>query len=174
MSNYNLVQALIAEGKVIINETVLTQNSLTGDVENVEYMKSVFYGYNAWMRDAVFAAYNAGQITLNERKEVFSCVKTHAISRVRAYRNITIQSTTVVKQEVVIDRVAELEAELAAVKASDDAKALKIKDLEVSLTVSEAKVNKYEAVLSRLTKRTVVIGNVVTKAYVEVAQRVGF
>lgn len=109
MYNYNLVQALIASGKAVLNNGFIGGSAaLNGNVEDPEYRKSLFLGYTEWMR-SVFAS----GLGADDRAEVFSRVKDSAIAGIRRYRLI---QATAQEAVVVIDEVAVLKAQLAAAK----------------------------------------------------------
>lgn len=109
MYNYNLVQALIASGKTVLNNGFIGGSAaLNGDVECKFYRQSLFVGYTEWMRSVFSSGLDAA-----DRAEVFSRVKDSAIAGIRKYRLI---QSTAQEAVVVIDEVAVLKAKLAAAK----------------------------------------------------------
>lgn len=161
-----MYNAILSAGLVTVSAP---NTNVKGDIETTKVRYEICPGYRIWCHET-FKAEERGLISKTERIEMFTIVKDACINN---YNNEVLKQTTQVA-EVVVDEIALLKAELAA-KTQECAKV--VRELNVTkteLTVSEAKVNQYEAVLSRLQKRTVVIGNVVTKVYTQVAQSVGF
>lgn len=160
-----MYNAILSAGLVTVSAP---NTNVKGNVETTKVRYEVYPGYRIWCSD-VFKAVERGLISERESIDIFVRVKETAISN---YNNALIKQTTQLA-EVVVDEIALLKAELEA-KTQECANVVReLNVTKTALTVSEAKVNQYEAVLSRLQKRTVVIGNVVTKAYVQVASKVG-
>lgn len=154
MYNYNLVQALIASGKTVLNNGFIGGSAaLNGNVEDPEYRKSLFVGYSEWMR-SVFAS----GLCNADRSEVFSRVKDSAIIGIRKYRLI---QATAQETVVVIDEVAVLNAKLAAMQAQ-----LNVTNLELAQRTAD-----HEALIASV--RVQANCGVTTKTYNEVVSKVG-
>jgi hypothetical protein len=154
-----MYNAILSAGLVTVSAP---NTNVKGNVETTKVRYEVYPGYRIWCSD-VFKAVERGLISERESIDIFVRVKETAISNYNLA--VMFQQTTQVA-EVVVDELALLKAELAAVKACDNAKALVIKNLERDNERLVEKVGVYQALIEGLKSRTIVVGNVITKVLV--------
>lgn len=171
MSNYNFVEELIQDGLVML-QTSFIGGEFAKQVPPVNmtvaqekrYRYSLFtnvQSYQVWVN-------NVMSIGLDEADQlaVFGAVKGACYRFLANYRAGKFQSTTVVNNEVVIDRIAELEAELAASKASEKAKSLECNELKSEIKAISYAFNNISNEYANAKSRTVMINGVLTKVVV--------
>lgn len=177
MSNYNFVEELIQDGLVML-QTSFIYGEFAKEVPpaNMTIAQEKRYRYSLFTNAQSYQMWvnNVMSIGLDESDalEVFGAVKAASYRLLANYRAGKFQQTTVSNNEVVVDRVAQLEAELAAVKASETAKSLEIRDLKAEVKTLVHAFEEMSNKVAREKSRTVLINGVLTK--VEVVSKVGF
>lgn len=162
MSNYNLVESLIASGKEMLTKTFVNNEfakqeipcNLDAEQEKL-YRYSLFTGYQEWVTKTT-------QLGLSgyESLVIFSEVKQAAYRGLAKFRVMSVKQTTVIEQVVVIDEVAVLKAELAAMQLA----------LDSVLESKSAVVN--ELMKVKLSMRVHAQNGVKTRVYQEVVSKV--
>jgi methyl-accepting chemotaxis protein len=165
------VESVVKEAIVILKSATASKElALNGnDVSDLAYRKAVFPNYRKALSHI---RRNVDQVNRADAYDELMAWAETTILDFRAQMSVVPKIAPEVAEAILaaksmIDRVAELEAQLVAVKAADDAKALVIKDLNVKLDKINNKLNKAEKVGARLQKRTVVIGKTLTTVFVE-------
>lgn len=153
-----MFNAILSAGLVTVSAP---NTNVKGDLESSKVRYQVCPGYRTWCFE-VFRAVEKGLISEQEKKEIFTIVKDACIYN---YNNAGVKQTTQVT-EVVVDEVAKLKAELAAVKADRKAVVEELETVKRDNRDLTQKVNAYQTLVEGLKSRTVVIGNVITKVLV--------
>ena len=159
-----MYNAILSAGLMTVSAP---NTNVKGNLETPTVRYEVCPGYRTWCHE-VFKAEERGWISERERIEIFTIVKDACIYN---YNNAVIKQTTQVA-EVVVDELALVKAELAAVKA--DRKSL-VEELETVKRDNRdltQKLGAYQTLIEGLKSRTIVVGNVITK--VLVSSKVGF
>lgn len=153
-----MYNAILSAGLVTVSAP---NTNVKGDIGTTKVRYEICPGYRIWCHEA-FKAEERGLISKRERIEMFTIVKDACIYN---YNNEILKQTTQIA-EVVVDEIALLKAELAA-KTQDCANVVReLNVTKTALTVSEAKVNRYESIFASLTKRTVLVGKTITNVFV--------
>ena len=165
----SLVNSLIAEGIAIqvaggISAIALEGKSLEGR-EGAAYAQRIYPSLTAWMRD-VFNAYDNAYLTKTQMLQVFRVVKEDRIERVERFRKSYILQQTTQVAEVVVDELALVKAELAAVKADRKSVVEELETVKRDNRDLTQKLGAYQALIEGLKSRTIVVGNVITKVLV--------
>lgn len=163
-----MYNAILSAGLV----TVSAPNpNVKGNIETTKVRYEMCPGYRVWCHE-VFKAVDGGLISEQQKKEIFTIVKDACIYN---YNNAVIKQTTQIA-EVVVDELAELKAELAAVKASEKAKTFIINKLQNELVESRIELNAEKEVGASLftSLRQLRLNSLVTKVTAVVSQQVGF
>lgn len=144
----------------------LASKATLADLDSLAFRRSVFPTYGKALSFIAVNIKNGYDLV-----EARSILKESAIEMVVDYQQSLVVEQTVQVVETVVDEVAELKAQLAAMQASETAKSLEIRDLKVEL--GEAKrdasikteiINSLKAKnLVELVSRTKVVDKVVTK-----------
>ena len=177
MSNYNFVEELIQDGlDMLATSFIYGEFAKQVPPANMTVAQEKRYRYSLFTNAQSYQMWVNSVLSIgldeSDAIAIFGAVKAASYRLLANYRAGKFQQTTVSNNEVVVDRVAELEAELAAVKASETAKSLEIRDLKAEV---KTLVHAFETMNNKVIKeksRTVMINGVLTK--IVVPQEVGF
>ena len=154
-----MYNAILSAGLVTVSAP---NTNVKGNVETTKVRYEVYPGYRIWCSD-VFKAVERGLISERESIDIFVRVKETAISNYNLA--VMFQQTTQVA-EVVVDELALLKAELAAVKADRKSVVEELETVKRDNRDLTQKLGAYQALIEGLKSRTIVVGNVITKVLV--------
>lgn len=161
--SYQIAEEMIAKGKVMLNETFVGKSINDFDIANLGntyYRYSMFTGYVSWKNEV------HARVARDLKAHVFTAlIDSIGAAYRRAQESQVIEQTTQVA-EVVVDELALLKAELAAVKADRKSVVEELETVKRDNRDLTQKLGAYQALIEGLKSRTIVVGNVITKVLV--------